>query len=192
MQVNISGKNINVGVALTSHVEEKIVESVYKYFENAVSSFIVFTKEKSAFRVEIRVNEGTGNHILLKSSGESSDAYSAFAEALSKVEKCLRRYKKKIRNHNKDKIDKSLISKYVLSGDENDDIKACEETGTPLVIAENDIYLEKISVSDAVMRLDFEDLPALIFINSRTSAINMVYKRTDGNISWVDSGVIKN
>lgn len=193
MHINVSGKNMNVGASLTELSRERLTAIVEKYFENAVSSSITFSKEKKFFKSEIRVNEGTGNNIIIKSSAEGEDAPASFTEALGKVEKCLRRYKRRIKDHKHihKNDDIATIASYVLSQNEEEESES-QENDTPVVISENNVSLRKISVSNAVMIMNLEDVSALMFIDSNTSNVCTVYKRSDGNISWVDSGIKAN
>ncbi|MDB2414686.1 ribosome-associated translation inhibitor RaiA [Rickettsiales bacterium] len=192
MQISITGKHIELGQSLKDHVEEVLNDSVKKYFSRAVSADVSFSKVKSFFKVNIVVNEGTGNHIVIKSKAEDPDIYAAFDKAVAKVAKQLRRYNRKIKNHNHVNIDKDIenamrATHYTLSS--NDDSE--DEVGdndAPLVIAEKVTIIEEISVSDAVMRMDLGELPALMFRNKKTGNINVIYRRSDGNISWIDPG----
>ena len=195
MQISVSGKHIDVGEALSEHIESELQDSVKKYFENAISANVILSKGKYNFNASITVNDGTGIHQLLKSSGEGGDAYASFDQALIRMEKQLRRYKRKIKNHHKDKLEKTVEgadiigTKYVLSSLEADEDKNVEND-SPLIIAEKPAQIETLSVSDAVMRMDLGELPAVMFINRKSGAVNVVYRREDGNISWIDSSAI--
>lgn len=191
MQVRISGKNMEVGASLSEYVNDNLIKGVSKYFEKAINGDVVFHKNGNFYFADILVNEGTGTGIIIKGNSKADDAYLAFNEALEKIEKQLRRYKRRIKNHHKQSIAEiepahtKLISatKYVISPiDEEQDEIASE----PLIIAEKSTPIEKLSVSDAVMKMDLAGLPALLFINSKTNTINVVYHRADGNISWVE------
>lgn len=197
MQISVSGKHIDVGSALSDHIKNELQDSVKKYFEHAVGANVILSKLRHTFSANVVVNDGTGNHQLLKASGEGGDAYAAFDQALIRIEKQLRRYKRKIKNHHKDKLEKNVDSaaligtKYVLSALEEDEDKNIENEA-PLIIAEKPAQIETLSVSDAVMRMDLGELPAVMFINKKSGAVNVVYRREDGNISWIDPGAIGN
>lgn len=195
MQITISGKNIDVGAALSEYVENHLNEGVKKYFELAVSSHVYFSKERHLFAVDILVNDGTGNNMLVKGNATSEDVYAAFDIAMNKIEKQLRRYKRKLKGHHQARLGKTeqelaVISgvSYVLSNNEEPD-ESDADNDAPLIIAEQVQHIEELTVSDAVMRMDLGELPAYVFINRRDGAVNMVYRRPDGNISWIDSGV---
>jgi ribosomal subunit interface protein len=195
MQISVSGKHIDVGAALSEHVERELNESVKKYFEHAVSAGVILSKLRHCFSANIVVNDGTGTHQILRANGEAGDAYAAFDQALERIKTQLRRYKGKIKNHHKEKLEKDVDTaayigtKYVLSALEEDEDKDTEKDA-PLIIAEKPAHIETLSVSDAVMRMDLGALPALMFINKKTGNINAIYRREDGNISWIDPGAI--
>jgi ribosomal subunit interface protein len=195
MQVSVSGKHIDVGSALSDHIESELQGSVKKYFEHAISANVILSRLRHSFSASIVVNDGTGTHQFLKASGEGGDAYAAFDEALIRIETQLRRYKRKIKNHHKSKLEKDVEAaamigtKYVLSSLAEDDDKNVENEA-PLIIAEKPTQIEILSVSDAVMRMDLGELPAVMFINKKTGAVNVVYRREDGNISWIDSSAV--
>lgn len=194
MQINISGKHLDVGAALQKHVEADLMSTVKKYFDHAIRADVVFTKVRHLFRVDIIVNEGTGNQVLIKGNAEDDDIYAAFDMASTKIEKQLRRYKEKIRDHHNKRLDQVMevvpATKYVISGN-SDDHTGEEAGGAPVIIAEKPAEIERLTVSDAVMRMDLGQLPALMFINKKNNAINVVYRREDGNISWIDSNGMK-
>ncbi len=195
MQISVSGKQIDVGNALNEHINNELQAGVTKYFEHAVSANVILSKLRHIFNASIVVNDGTGMHQLLKASGDGGDAYAAFDQALIRMEKQLRRYKRKIKNHHKSRVEKDVEmaammgTKYVLSSLEEDEDKSTEND-SPLIIAEKPAQIEILSVSDAVMRMDLGELPAVMFINKKSGEINVVYRREDGNISWIDPGQI--
>lgn len=186
MQIIVSGKQIDVGDSLKSHIESRLGESVKKYIDKLSNVNVVVAKESHHFRIDISGNLGTHSGMNIKSRAEGNDVYAAFDAAASKIEKQLRRYKRKITNHNRAdyaEARRMKAVKYVLK-DYEEDHKADEDA--PLVIAEKDTDIETMTVSEAVMKMDLSDLPALLFLNSAHGRINVVYRRADGNISWVD------
>jgi ribosomal subunit interface protein len=194
MQISVSGKNFNIGSSLSDHVKQRLEHEVIKYFDHAIHASVIFTKESHLYRVDIHVNEGTGTGVIIKSTANADDIYVSFAEALSRVEKQLRRYKKKIKNHHKKKGSEVAFEqevkeavKYVLSpfSEEADDAEN-NHNEEPLIIAEKSAKIEILTVSEAVMKMDLQQLPALMFINAKNKRLNVVYHRVDGNISWVD------
>lgn len=189
MQINISGKHIDLGSSFQTHVESRLAEGVSKYIDRINLLEVVVTKEGHRHRVDIHGNTGTHSHITMKSRAESDDVYSAFDQACEKIEKQLRRYKRRLTNHHKNHSDAVKVlaiqaKKYILDGQQ--DNEELDETGTPVVIAEKATDIETLTVSEAVMKMDLAHLPALMFYNSSHGRVNVVYRREDGNISWVD------
>lgn len=194
MQIIVSGKGVDVGASLQSHIEAQIDEQVKKYIDRVTSVQVVISREAHLFRVDITGNLGTHSGLVVRGRGALEDVYAAFDEALEKVSKQLRRYKRKITNHHKMShaeqaaVARSIGTKYVVSADigEHD-----EDKHSGLIIAEKPTDIETMTVSEAVMRMDLADLPAVMFFNSAHGRLNVVYRRVDGNISWVDPAAEK-
>jgi ribosomal subunit interface protein len=188
MQLHISGRHVDLGEAFQGHVEKRLNEGLSKYLDRIVSIDVVVSKEAHhQYRVDIHGNSGTHASIVLKSQGGASEIYAAFDDAATKVEKQLRRYKRRLKDHHandKDGARKLNARKYVLQPEH--DSAELEEKGAPVVVAEKPTNIETLTVSDAVMRMDLADLPALMFFNAGNGRINVIYRRVDGNISWVD------
>jgi ribosomal subunit interface protein len=189
MQISVSGKGVDVGASMQSHIENQIEEHVKKYIDRVTSVNVVISREAHLFRADITGNMGTHSGLVVRGRGSSEDVYAAFDEALEKVSKQLRRYKRKITNHHKNTHEQQAQAirnngtKYILSpesGEQEDD----KQTG--IIIAEKPTDIVSMTVSEAVMKMDLEDLPAVMFLNSAHGRLNVVYKRADGNISWVD------
>jgi len=187
MQISVSGRGVSVGESLRSHIETQINEHVQKYIDRVTSVDVVVSREAHLFRVDITGNMGTHSGLVFRGRGENSDVYAAFDAALEKASKQLRRYKRKITNHHKGEVDMPArgvkAKKYVLpptTGEQEDNKHA------GLVIAEQATHIDTMTVSEAVMKMDLQDLPALLFFNSAHGGLNVVYRRVDGNISWVD------
>lgn len=189
MQIIVSGKQVDVGDALKEHVEERMEQVVSKYLDKVNTITVVLSKEAHQFTVDISGNIGTHSGYGLKSQAKGSDPYGAFDAAADKVEKQLRRYKRQLKNHHhtpssdEDMLRAFSAAKYVISADDKEDEAQADN---PLIIAETEMRIETITVSDAVMRMDLGELPALMFINSANNRLNMIYRRSDGHISWVD------
>jgi ribosomal subunit interface protein len=191
MQITVSGKHLEVGYALQQYVETGLHAVVKKYFEHAISADVVFTKIRYLFRTDIIVNEGTGTNVIIKAGADDEDVYTSFDLASLKIEKQLRRYKGRLRDHHKSKADKAETSamsaiQYTLSNEIDNKIELTSDSA-PLIIAETPTEIERLTVSDAVMRMDLGQLPAVLFINKKNGAINVIYRREDGNITWIDS-----
>jgi len=188
MQVSISGKGMDVGESLRAHIEHAAAVGVTKYLDRVNSVAVVVSRESHRFRVDLHGNLGTHAGMVVRAHAVGDDVYATFDSALEKVEKQLRRYKRRITNHHKkEDAAPSRARKTVLQAD----VAEHEETAANglaagLVIAEKATDIEILSVSEAVMRMDLQDLPALMFRNAGHGGLNVVYRRADGNISWVD------
>lgn len=190
MEVRITGQHISVGESLKAYVLDKLKDMVSKYFEHAVSSNVHFVKDGHQIKCDVMVHEGTGRRALTKSEGLCDDIYSSFDIALAKCEKQLRRYRSRLKDrHNKVKVSEASpdiqVKKYVIEPQRDDEEVDIEQN--PIIIAENDFHIEELSVSEAVMKMDLENLPAVMFKNVKNGKMNMVYYRPDGNIAWVDA-----
>jgi ribosomal subunit interface protein len=191
MQIQVSGKGVDVGEALRTHVQARTEEAINKYIDRINSVQVIMSKEAHNFRADIHANIGTHAGLVVRSHATSSDAHAAFDNALEKVEKQLRRYKRKLTNHHKisygaaeDDI-AGEARKYVLPanfGEHDED----EKPIAGVVIAEKATAVDTLTVSQAVMKMDLQDLPAVLFKNVASGRLNVVYRRADGNISWVD------
>ena len=188
MQFQISGRHVELGDAFQAHVEQRLTDGLSKYIDRIINVEVVVSKAAhSQFRVDIHANSGTHAGLILKSQGAAGEVYAAFDDAATKVEKQLR-YKRRLKDHHRDeKMTQAIKSggtKYVLQAEAHDD--ELDEKAVPVVVAEKSTNIEKLSVSEAVMRMDLADLPALMFYNAGSGRLNVVYRRVDGNISWVD------
>jgi ribosomal subunit interface protein len=191
MNIMISGKHINVGGSLQTHIEHRIEEGISKYLDRVTSINVVVAKEGHTFKVDINGHTGTSSGVNIKSSAEAGDVYACFDAAAAKIEKQLRRYKRRLTNHHKVYHDDAsaplpaaAAKKYILKPEADEELEVHDES--PLVIAEKATHIEKLTVSQAVMKMDLADLPALMFFNSASGRMNVIYRRVDGNISWVD------
>ena len=190
MQVTVSGQHISIGNSLQEYVESRTHEIVGKYFENAPSTDVHFSKQGHNFTCNIIVRDGTGRHVVIRINNMSDDIYNAFDLTISKLEKQLRRYKSKLNNHHKRvKLSEAVPDsvKYIISPATAEEDQQEFNVDNPTIVAEKPTAILSLSVGEAVMRMDLEDLPALMFKNIKTNRVNVVYYRKDGNISWVDS-----
>lgn len=191
MQIKVSGKQVDVGEALRTHVEDRLSGSIPKYLDRVTQCDVVISREAHQFRADIVLNTGTHSNFVVKGRADAIDAHAAFDAAAEKIEKQLRRYKRRLTDHHKSERNEgvslseaeSRATKYVLAS-RQDEEEANEDA--PLIIAEKATSVETLTVSEAVMRMDLADLPALMFFNKANGRLNTVYRRADGNISWVD------
>ncbi|MCC8416649.1 MAG: ribosome-associated translation inhibitor RaiA [Rickettsia endosymbiont of Gnoriste bilineata] len=190
MQISVSGQHISIGNSLQDYVKSRTTQVAEKYFSTIVSANVHFSKQGFQLVCDIVMNDGTGRHIVLKGNAASDDIYSAFDTALSRLEKQLRKYKSKLKDrHDRIKISEAAPKavKYTITPHEHEDEDNVPASDNPVIIAEKSVEILTLSVSEAVMKMDLENLLALMFQNSNTNRINIVYYRRDGNISWIDS-----
>ena len=188
MDIQVSGKNIDLGDALQLHVSEKLSESVRKYFDRGAEASVTFSKERHLVECDLTTHLASG--VFLAAHGEGGDAYSAFEESLTKLDKRVRRYKRRLKDHHsghKSPMPAESASYYLLEplADESDD-ESVEGDPNPVVVAESQTSLREMTVGAAVMQLDLSDQPAIVFKNAAHGRINVVYRRRDGHIGWVD------
>ncbi len=187
MQISITGNKIDIGESLTAHIEDALDMTVSKYFGSAMDGSVVLSREGSQFRADVTVHIGRG--IQVRSGDTADDAYAAFDVAVAHLAKRLRRNKRRLRDHHKNKggaaaeaaLDYTIAAPSTAADDGGLD------GDNPVVIAEDALTIERLSVSAAVMRMDLADVPAMVFRNARDGALNFVYRRADGNIGWVDT-----
>ena len=184
MEVSVKGKHVDVGDALRGHAESQLYNSVTKYFENALVSSVIFSREGSGFRAEISVHAGRG--MTMQGGANGNDAYCAFDGALSRIDKQLRRYKSRIRNHhhNGPNEDELLLAQYSIIASEVED--ELPEECEPTIVAELTHQIATLTVSEAVMRMDLAESRVMMFKNRAHGEFNVIYRRDDGNIGWID------
>ncbi|MDF1833480.1 MAG: ribosome-associated translation inhibitor RaiA [Alteraurantiacibacter sp. bin_em_oilr2.035] len=187
MDIRVSGHQIDTGAALQEHASDRITTIVDKHFSKAISSTVTFGKAPaSAFAADIVLHVNHG--LILKSHGQAHDAHQAFDQAAEKIEKQLRRYKRRLKDRHEQSqhaVREEEAAYTIFAGEEADgEAETTEES--PPVIAETRIDVPEVSVSDAVMLLDLRHTNALFFKNAGTGRHNMVYRRDDGSIGWVE------
>lgn len=189
MRVQIAGRHVDVGEALKVKINEDLGRTIEKYFARSGEALVTVEKANSGFEVDCSLHLPSG--ILLQAEGQGGDAYSAFGAALDKMETRVRRYKRRLKNHHntqKAVIPAEVAAAYVLKPDEEEETDSAQtqEDAKPLIIAETKVNLKTMTVSMAVMQLDLSEAPALLFRNAGTGGLNLVYRRKDGNVGWVD------
>lgn len=190
MHVIVKGKQVDVGTAFTEYVETNLEERVSKYFDNAIDAQVTLSKRGHDFHVECNVHLHSG--ITVAASGNHSDAHSCFDAACERIDKQLRRYKRRLNDHHsKERVKAKQIlaaQSYVLAPEPEEAEPDDNSNGEwhPMIIAESNENIPDCSVGEAVMRMDLANLPAMMFHNSGTKGLNVVYRRADGNIGWID------
>lgn len=191
MQLVVMGKQMDVGDALRAHVRDSLESVVGKYFRNSIDATVVMSKESHGFRAQVSVHVGRG--LLFQGHAESDAPYGAFDLAADHVAKRLRRHKRRIRDH-RDGTGPAIQARYsVLEApvlrEETEAEAPPAADPSPLVIAEMATEVATLTVGEAAQRLDIGDVPALLFRNSAHGRLNMIYRRTDGNLGWIDPSV---
>ncbi len=184
MQIQVSGKHMDVGNALTTHVNEQLKSTVGKYFDRPVEAHVTFSKDGHEFVANAMVHLATG--MIAKASGRNDDVYASFDAALSKMEKQLRRYKRRLKDHHKDRIDpiESIgAPTFVIETPKEDEEP---ENLQPLIVAEMETSVQTLSVGEAVMQMELMGATMLVFRNVQHGGVNVVHTRDDGNIGWID------
>jgi ribosomal subunit interface protein len=189
MQVQVSGHHLDVGESLRSHVDERVRASVAKYFDRPVDAHVTFTKDGHQLRADCAVHLASGLHATTQA--EAADAYAAFDLAIERMEKRLRRYKRRLKNHHqsqsngKDVPASQNVPYFVI--ERGDEAEESQEDAQPVIIAEQTTSVPHLSVVDAVMRMDLTEAPVVLFKNGATGGLNIVYRRADGHIGWIDA-----
>lgn len=181
MKFTITGKNIDLGDSFRTQAEEKIQTALSKFFDKPLSANLIAGHEGNLFRIDLTIIPTSG--VKVHVSEDNADAYSALEQAITRISKQLRKYKKRIIDQ-KIKTEPMKLSVLMPEKETTDELQATESA--PLIIAEMQDELPLCTVSGAVMRMDLEGLPALMFRNVTTKRLNMVYKRKDGHIGWID------
>ncbi len=190
MRFQISGKQIDIGQALRGHVEAELFAVVGKYAKRATDAHVTFSREGHDFACEAVVHLSTG--LTAQARGHAHEIYAAFDRASERMDKHLRRYKRRLKDHHRHRttpVELSGASAYILAASE-----AEEETGDggeslrPVIVAEMETGIPSLSVGEAVMQMELAGAPVLVFRNEGHRGVNVVYRREDGNIGWVDPG----
>ncbi|MEY4238185.1 MAG: ribosome-associated translation inhibitor RaiA [Pseudomonadota bacterium] len=186
MDIRVSGHQIDTGEALQAHAQERLSGIVGKYFSRAISSTITFNRAPAgAFRADIVTHVMQG--LVLKGAAIAQDAHVAFDQAAEKIDKQLRRYKRRLKDRHEEaahamKAEEAAYTVFVEPDAEIEEVTI----DAPVVIAETRVDVPEATVSDAVMMLDLRNTNALLFKNAGTGKHNMVYRRGDGSIGWVE------
>ncbi|NNM74490.1 ribosome hibernation-promoting factor, HPF/YfiA family [Enterovirga aerilata] len=187
--IRVSGKNLDIGEALRSQVESRLGAAIGKYFDGAGSGHVIVSRDGAGFRTDCMVKLGSG--AMLESSGVAPDAYASFDQSALRIEKRLRRYKRRI----KSRIGEGMAepppaeaeSAYaIIEAPVEEQLEGDEGEFHPVVIAETTRRLDRLSVGDAVIELDLTGAPVLVFRHAGNGRVNVVYRRNDGTIGWID------
>jgi ribosomal subunit interface protein len=189
MTLRVSGKSISVGEALRGRVAERTDEVLRKYFDGNYSGHITLSKDGFGFRTDCALHLDSG--ITLEADSNAPDAYASADQALVMIEKRLRRYKNRLKDRSARKAHAASeamaaldATSYVLEAPGEDEEDAAGYS--PVIIAEQTTSLKQLSVSEAVMELDLSGAPCLVFQHGSSGRVNIIYRRADGNVGWID------
>ncbi len=194
MQITVAGKQVDLSDALRTRVSTQMDTIAGKYFDHALEAHVTFSRARSFFTCDINVHAGRG--LQLRGEGEAADANTAFDDAAEHIAKRLRRYRRRVNDHHRDlgqRAGPEAARQYILREEENGidvtamDGRTLDEAYAP-VIAETRTEIAVLSVGEAVMRMDLADQVVMMFRNSASGVLNVVYRRGDGHIGWIDPG----
>ncbi len=186
MQYQISGKQIDIGEALSQHVKDELDAVVEKYAGRPTSAQVVFARNGAEFTCEAVVHLSTG--MTAQATGRAHEIYAAFDNCADKMEKQLRRYKRRLKDHHRARANPIEVfegASYILAADAGSE-ESEPEGLQPMIIAEMETTIARLSVGEAVMQMELAEAPVLVFRNEQTDGVNVVYRRDDGNIGWID------
>src|SRR4051794_16499878 len=192
MHITVSGKQVELSDALQTRVSTQLETIANKYFDHALEAQVTFSRARSFFTCDITVHAGRG--LRLRGEGEAADANTAFDDAAEHIAKRLRRYRRRVNEHARDTANRErpeAARQYILHQEEDDGAAqggngAAQPAVYATVVAEQQTEISQLSVSEAVMRMDLADQPVLMFRNSSSGKLNVVYRRSDGNVGWID------
>lgn len=184
MKINITGRQIDTGEALRTHVEARLTGAVEKYFNRPADVNVVFSRQGHGFESNCSLHLDSG--LYLNATGNDTDIYTSFEKSVERIEKQVRRYKRRLKNHHEQNGRSAAPQVFAERVFEPEPVGGqMPAEFAPVIIAENDHVLAQLSVSDAVMQLELGDVPFVLF-KGRANGLSLVYRRADGNIGWVE------
>lgn len=187
MRYTISGKHIDVGDALTTHVKTELGEMLDKYSQRPTDATVTFSRDAHEFLCDSVVHLSTG--LTVQARGVATEVYAAFEACRERMDKQIRRYKRRLKDHHKDRsgpVEFGEAGTYVLAADEDDWTMQDDNGLQPIIIAEMESRVPTLSVGDAVMQMELAGTPLLVFRNEKHGGVNVVHRRDDGNVGWID------
>ncbi|WP_158965955.1 ribosome hibernation-promoting factor, HPF/YfiA family [Chachezhania sediminis] len=186
MRYTIAGHQIDIGTALQEHVETELDTVIAKYAGRPTDANIIFSKSGHQFVCETTLHLSTG--LTAQAKGMAGEIYAAFEACAEKLDKQLRRYKRRLKDHHRNRVEPVELlgaSSYILAAEEQagDDEP---ESLQPIIVAEMETKIPSLSVGEAVMQMELAGAPVLVFRNEGKDELNVVYRRDDGNIGWID------
>lgn len=189
MPLRVSGKNLDIGESLRAHVLEKVQTLIARYFDGKVTGHVVISPEGSAYRTDCALHLSSGTN--LQSEGRAHEPYASFEQAADKIERRLRKYKKRLKEHasghdaGAESRERREVANFVIEAPA-EDVEEAPADFAPVVVAEDAEPLKTMSVASAVTELDLTGAPVVVFQHATSARINIVYRRRDGAIGWLD------
>jgi ribosomal subunit interface protein len=187
MRYQIVGKQIDIGEALQTHVKDSLGAVMEKYAQRPTDATVIFSKTGAEYACEATVHLSTGLTASAKASAH--EIYAAFEKAADKMEKQLRRYKRRLKDHHRERtqpVDVFEAATYILASSEAEHEDAEPDSLQPIIVAEMETKIPSLSVGEAVMQMEIAGAPLLVFRNEGHDGVNVVYRREDGNVGWID------
>lgn len=184
MRYQITGKQIDIGAALQTHVQDEMAAVLQKYSQRPTDATVIFSKSGHEFVCETTVHLSTG--LTVAARGHATEIYAAFDSCAEKMDKQLRRYKRRLKDHHKERPEPVAVadgSAYILAAQSDEDEP---ESLQPIIVAEMETRIPSLSVGEAVMQMELAGAPVLVFRNDKKDGVNVVYRRDDGNIGWIE------
>ncbi len=190
MTLQVTGKNVEAGDAFKIYITDKLGDALDKYIGPEISGHVRLEKERGRFRTDCSIRLKTG--LLLESHGEGADAYASADAAVERMDKRLRRYKRRLKSHHNghghdQKVPETSATDFTVRADEDEADAHIALSEHPVIIAEAERGIKELPVSEAVMHLDVTDRAFFVFRNASHGGLNVVYRRTDGHIGWIDA-----
>ncbi|WP_159349455.1 ribosome hibernation-promoting factor, HPF/YfiA family [Roseomonas harenae] len=195
MHITVAGKGVETGEALKTHVTDGLAAVARKYFDHALDAHVTFRRDRTFFACDINLRAGRG--LSMRAEGEGIDAHRAFADAAAHIGKRLRRYRRRVNEHARNMAEErnplAEMARDVLLRDEEEaeegaafatEVADGQHNGA--IVAETPTEISHLTVPEAVMRLDLSQAPVLMFRNRGSGILNVVYRRTDGHVGWID------
>jgi ribosomal subunit interface protein len=186
MRYQISGRQIDVGEALQSHVKAELGDTFGKYAQRPTDATVIFSRDAYEFHCEATVHLSSG--LTVSARGQSPEVYAAFDACRERMDKQVRRYKRRLRDHHRDRkapVEFDQASLYVLAAEDGSE-EAEPASLQPIIIAETEAKIPSLSVGEAVMQMELAGAPLLVFRNEKHGGVNVVYRRDDKNVGWID------
>jgi ribosome hibernation promoting factor len=186
MRIQVSGKQMDIGDALRTHVEDRLNEAVGKYFDRPVDAHVIFCKDRHQYIADSSVHLPTG--MTVQATARADEVYASFEGSVDRMEKQLRRYKRRLRDHHRDRqapIEATGAPSYILAAGSDEPYEEPESL-QPVIVAEMETRVPLLSVGEAVMQMELAGAHLLVFRNTAHGGVNVVHRRDDGNIGWID------